>query len=234
MRKVVVFNLTSLDGYSTGPGNDVSAVVPMMGGAFDSYTAELLRATDTFLVGRRSFEMFNNYWPEVAETRESGDWTAEQKEVSEAGESLPTIVVSDTLNGSWPDTRIIRHADAHREISELKADTGKDILVTGSRTLWNDLLVHGLVDELHVMIGSHVLGEGVPLSPSLHRPARCTSPTYAPGRTATTSWLGTTSEDSRMEAAGSRHRDAVPRRTGSGRAWPEALEESKRRSAVVS
>ncbi len=163
MRKVVVFNLTSLDGYSTGPGNDVSAVVPMMGGAFDSYTAELLRATDTFLVGRRSFEMFNNYWPEVAETRESGDWTAEQKEVSEAGESLPTIVVSDTLNGSWPDTRIIRHADAHREISELKADTGKDILVTGSRTLWNDLLVHGLVDELHVMIGSHVLGEGVPL-----------------------------------------------------------------------
>ena len=66
MRKIVVFNAVSLDGYHTGPGNDVSVMFPMMGGVFDAYTAELLRAAGTTLLGRVSFELFNSFWPEVA------------------------------------------------------------------------------------------------------------------------------------------------------------------------
>jgi dihydrofolate reductase len=43
-----------------------------------------------------------------------------------------------------------------------RTNPGQDILMFGSRTLWNDLLVAGLVDELHVMVGATVLGGGTP------------------------------------------------------------------------
>ena len=164
MRKIIVYNLISLDGYHAGPGNEVSVMFPMMADkVFNAYTAERLRAADTFLVGRVSFELFNSFWPEVAKDPTSPQWTDEQRELSQAGASLPTLVVSDTLSGDWPHVRIIRRADAYQEIAALKRQGDKDILITGSRTLWNDLLAHDLVDELHLMIGNVVLGAGIPL-----------------------------------------------------------------------
>ena len=63
--------------------------------------------------------------------------------------------------GVWQSTtRIIKRADAHAEIQKLKQQDGKNILIFGSHVLWNDLLVHSLVDELHLMIAPVLVGGG--------------------------------------------------------------------------
>ena len=132
--------------------------------SFDAYNAERLRAADTLLLGRVSYEGFKGFWPSVADDPNA---TPLQREISQLNDAIDKVLVSDSLTSEesdpWHNTRIISRADAHEQIAELKHQTGKDILVFGSRTLWNDLLDHDPVDELHLMMGPVVLGAGTPL-----------------------------------------------------------------------
>jgi dihydrofolate reductase len=162
MRKLIVCNIMSLDGYYTGPGNNVMALP--MDEAFDAYNLERLRAADTLLLGRTSFEGFKGYWPSVADDASA---SPANREISRLNSAIEKVVVSDTLTPDqtepWLNTRIIKRADAHEQLAELRREGGKDILVFGSRTLWSDLLASDLVDELHLMIGRVVLGGGTPM-----------------------------------------------------------------------
>lgn len=163
MRTLVVCSIVSLDGFSAGPGGDVTAL-PFDEG-FSAYGAERLRAADTMLTGRSTYEMFRGYWPGVADDP-AADEVA--REISQAHNASRKVVVSDSLAIDQDDpwsatTTVVPRAQAHAAVRETLSAEGEEVLVFGSRTVWNDLLIAGLVGELHLLVGPTLLGDGVPV-----------------------------------------------------------------------
>jgi dihydrofolate reductase len=172
MRKLIVSNIMSLDGYFEGPGQNVMALP--MDGFFDEHNLERLRAADTLLLGATTYSGLKGYWPAVAAdptvspaVEANPDVADIHRETGQRNNEIQKVVVSDSLTADdtapWTETTtIVPRADARQAVAELKDQPGKDILMLGSHTLWNDLLVAGLVDELHLMVGAAVLGGGTP------------------------------------------------------------------------
>ena len=87
----------------------------------------------------------------------------------------------------WDNTRIVKVADAPQEIAALKQQPGRDILILTGRVLWNELLLHDLVDELHLTTFPIIAGDGIPLFNG-RPPISLKLITRGPGRARATSW----------------------------------------------
>jgi len=164
MRKIIVSNIMSLDGYFEGPGKNVM-VLPM-DGAFDAQNLECMKNADIILLGENSYKFFAAFWPMMAD---NPDASPTNREFAQRYNEIQKIVISDNLTPAdfpkaWEKTtRVIARADAYDELAKLKQQDGKDITMYASRLLWNDLMAHGLIDELHFVIGNVFLGDGTPI-----------------------------------------------------------------------
>ncbi|WP_216207243.1 dihydrofolate reductase family protein [Amycolatopsis aidingensis] len=130
------------------------------GGADNSDLLEELhrqdRDADGFLVGRQTFEDLRGYWPEQTE-----DTTG----ITEYLNRVQKYVVSSTLTEpGWQHSTILS-GDPVEEVRALKAQPGKDIVVTGSITLCHTLIGAGLVDEYRLFTYPVVQGRGRKLFP---------------------------------------------------------------------
>ena len=110
-----------------------------------------MKTTDALLFGRRTWRGMADAWPSRA-----GDPYADQMN------ALPKHVASRTLQASdmeWNST-LLPAERTMEAVGDLRRREGRDLMVWGSATLVRDLLAHGLVDELRLMIEPILLGGG--------------------------------------------------------------------------
>ncbi|MFF4028114.1 dihydrofolate reductase family protein [Nocardia elegans] len=113
-----------------------------------------MRAADTVLLGRNTYDIFAGAWPE--RTGEMADWF----------NLSPKLVVSTTLRDpEWKNTTVLAPERLIEELNQQKARPGRAIAVHGSISLVRALLAHGLLDDLVVMVHPLVLGSGRRLFP---------------------------------------------------------------------
>ncbi|HJR88760.1 MAG TPA: dihydrofolate reductase family protein [Aeromicrobium sp.] len=165
MRKLIVSNLVSLDGFIAGP--DGNLMVMPFDETFSQRNAALLRDADTLLLGRRTYTEFAHYWPQVAADRQQ---PAVEREISRLNAKAHKVVVSEILAGgigAWADTtEVVRPEHLVTRVNELKAESRKpgkktqNIVTFGSATLVRSLLQLGLVDELQLQVGANAVGRG--------------------------------------------------------------------------
>ena len=156
MRKVIVSEFVSLDGVVEDPG----WTFQFSGEVQPKYKLDELAASDALLLGRTTYEGFAAAWPSMMEQYE-GRRRAELQEFTDMMNGYPKHVASTTLEGplDWNNSTLIE-GNVAEEVSRIKRQPGKDILVFGSGDLVNTLMKHGLIDEYRLMVFPIVLGSG--------------------------------------------------------------------------
>jgi dihydrofolate reductase len=154
MRKLSVSTFVTLDGVVQDPGGfgetgDGGWALPFFDEEGSRLAYEHLLASDVFLLGRETYELFKEYWPQVHE----GDYAARIN-------SMPKLVASTTLQGPLEWNATLIEGDVAEAVTRVKQEDGGDILVYGSPTLVRTLAAHDLVDEYLVKIHPVVLGAG--------------------------------------------------------------------------
>jgi dihydrofolate reductase len=151
VRKLFSFITVTLDGYHEGPNQEFDW--PNVDDEFYEFSISQLRDIGLLVFGRATYEGMAAYWPTESAI-------ADSPEIAEFMNSLPKVVVSNSLTtADWNNTTLVT-GDLPNALAALKEQPGKDIAVFGSSNLTASLLAQDLVDELRVMVNPVLLGAG--------------------------------------------------------------------------
>lgn len=162
MRRLIMEQWLSLDGYAEDRDGTLDFFPSTEENRYsDRDQLAFLDTVDTILLGRRTYELFVDFWPTATSDREI---------IADRLNAIPKVVCSNTLTeapwGTWQPARVAR-GDATDEVRRLKAQEGKDIVLWGSLSLAQQLVAADLIDDYHLQLCPIVLGGGRRLLPDL-------------------------------------------------------------------
>lgn len=154
MRRLVVFNNVSLDGYFTGEGGDFSwAHTGYEDPEFRSFIAGNASGNGELLFGRVTYELMASYWPSPMAMQND-------PKVAEGMNRMPKVVFSRTLKStSWNNTRVVG-GNLAEEVRNMKGAAGDDMVILGSGSIVAQLAKEGVIDEYQFVVNPVVLGQG--------------------------------------------------------------------------
>lgn len=156
MRKIVMMNRVSVDGFYAGPNGEIDWFIhdPEVDKA-----AHQMMHPDSVLFGRVTYQMFASQWPQVAQNPNASQG---ERVIANELDRMTKIVFSKTLKDvNWVNSRLVQ-GDLIEEVQKLKQGQGADFTIFGSGTLVQQLGAAGLIDEYLVILTPVVLGKGKP------------------------------------------------------------------------
>ncbi len=145
MRSLVLYQLMSLDGVAEEPGDWMFQVDPDV---FE-FLGQVIAQQDDVLLGRGTYDYWVDYWP-----------TSAVEPFATFINTVPKhVFTSSALPGRWPGTHEVR-TDPRDHVRWLKASSGRDIGIHGSKSLARTLLQARLVDRLCLVVAPTLAGRG--------------------------------------------------------------------------
>lgn len=140
--------MVSVDGYIEGPTNDITWHV--WDDEMSEYMMGFFKTVDTFLYGRKSYELMIEYWP--SQTGEFADIMNE----------TPKLVFSRSLDSVEWNSELIKKNVADK-INQRKEQQGKNMVLFAGADIASTFIKHDLIDEYRLIVNPVVLGSGTPL-----------------------------------------------------------------------
>lgn len=165
MRRIVMFNNVSADGYFSAPDGNLNWVVQDEA-VFRESTQGRTEA-GTMLFGRRTYDMFERFWPHALDdpaTAPDPHVPGRRSETTRQmaviiNESEKIVFSKGRKDVTWKNSRLVRALDP-REIAKMKDQPGGGMIIFGSGTIVAQLTEHRLIDEYQMVVSPVVLGGG--------------------------------------------------------------------------
>jgi len=152
MRRLIVFNQVTLDGYFTDTKGDISWA-HKRDPEWDAFVQGNAQQNGEFVFGRVTYQMMASYWPTPAAMQNN-------PVVAERMNSSSKVVFSRTLvEVSWKNTRLLKDSPAS-EVRKMKNESGPGMVIFGSGTIVSQLAQEGLIDEYQLVVNPVVIGKG--------------------------------------------------------------------------